>query len=108
MSVPCQNLNPSANLISGNPLTPHISCIQTAVTIVVVTGNMCTSKHWKAEKVTYGIHVQTPARFTHLMFFNLIFRLYDQSVQKVFNTRACLQKTIALKPCIRIDRMSNG
>jgi hypothetical protein len=35
----------------GNPLKSVRGCIQIAVTIVVVTGNVCVSKHWKDEQV---------------------------------------------------------
>jgi hypothetical protein len=56
-----------------------------SITIVVVTKNMCISRHWKFELVAYRIHVQTQARFTLLMFLNLIIHLYVQSVQKMFS-----------------------
>jgi hypothetical protein len=37
----------------GDLLTPHVGCIQTALTVVAVTQNVCMSRRWKAELVAY-------------------------------------------------------
>jgi hypothetical protein len=78
-----------------------------AVTIAMVTKNVCMSRRWKAEHVGCRIHVQTSPEFALLVALNLRIRLYVQSVQKIFSILSCLQKPVAVKPCIRIDRMSN-
>jgi hypothetical protein len=78
-----------------------------AITMAVDVRKVCMSRRWKTEQVTFRIHVHTPARFALLMPRNLTILLYDQSVQKVFSTSFWLQKSIASKPCIKIDRMSN-
>jgi hypothetical protein len=49
-------------LFYGNPLTPHIDCIQMAITVAVVTKNMCISRCWKAELVAYGSRKQPSSR----------------------------------------------
>jgi uncharacterized SAM-binding protein YcdF (DUF218 family) len=61
-----------------------MGCIQTVVTIVVVTKNMCISRCWKAELVIFRICVHTPACFALPISQNLTIRWYDKSVQKVF------------------------
>jgi hypothetical protein len=38
-----------------------------AVTAVVVTENVCMSRHWKAELVAYGICNQLSPSFVHLL-----------------------------------------
>jgi hypothetical protein len=41
-----------------SPLNSAHSCIQIAITIVVVTENVCMSRRWKAELVAYRIRKQ--------------------------------------------------
>ena len=53
-----------------------------AVTIVVVTENVCMSKHWKAEQVTYGIRSISSLEFTLLIPSNRENPLTIFSVQK--------------------------
>jgi hypothetical protein len=73
----------------------------------MVSGNVCMSRRWKAEQVTYGSHVQTPARFMHLVLLKPNHLLVWPVCPEVFSTLSCLQKSIAIKPCIGIDRISN-
>jgi hypothetical protein len=42
-----------------------------AVTTAVVIGNVCMSRRWKAEQVSYGIRNHLSPRFTLLMPLNL-------------------------------------
>jgi hypothetical protein len=51
----------------GNPLNSVHGCIQTAVTVVVVTENVHMSRSWKAESVVYKICKQPLLSFTHLL-----------------------------------------
>jgi hypothetical protein len=46
--------------------TPHVGCFQMAVTIAVVTENMCMSRRWKAGQMAYKIRNQPSPRFTLL------------------------------------------
>jgi hypothetical protein len=51
----------------SNPLNSSCGCIQTAVTAVVVTKNVCMSRRWKAELVTYRICTEPLPRFMHFL-----------------------------------------
>jgi hypothetical protein len=51
----------------GNLLTPHVGCIQMAITVAAVIENVCMSRHFKAEFVAYGTRLQPLPRFTHLL-----------------------------------------
>jgi hypothetical protein len=51
----------------GDPLTPHMGCIQTTITSTVVTENVCMSRRWKDDSVAYGIYKQPSLRFMHLL-----------------------------------------
>jgi hypothetical protein len=53
-------------LFYGNLLTPHMGYIQMAVTVAVVTQNMCMSRRWKYELVAYVSHKQPSPSFTLL------------------------------------------
>jgi hypothetical protein len=44
-----------------------MSYTQMVVTVVVVTENVCMSRHWKFELVTYGIRIQTSSRLMYLL-----------------------------------------
>jgi hypothetical protein len=46
--------------------TPHVGCFQMAVTIAVVTENVCMSRRWKDGQVVYIICEQPSPRFTIL------------------------------------------
>jgi hypothetical protein len=75
----------------GDPLTPHVDCIQTAITVAAVTQNVCMSRHWKSKLVAYGSRKQpSPSLLTSGKL-----------------SLPGLQNPVAIKPCIRIDRMSN-
>jgi hypothetical protein len=37
------------------------------VTVTMATKNVCMSRHWKVELVTYGIHLQPSQIIMHLM-----------------------------------------
>jgi hypothetical protein len=78
-----------------------------AVTIAMVSKNMCMTRRWKDKHVGCRIRVQTSPEFALLVALNLRIRLYGQSVQKMFSILSCLQKPIAVKPRIGIHRMSN-
>jgi hypothetical protein len=65
----------------GTPLNSARGCFQMAVTIVVVTKNMCMSRRWKVDQLAYEIRKQPSPRSTHLMPLNLGFHSNVQSVQ---------------------------
>jgi hypothetical protein len=67
---------------------------------------MCMSRRWKAELVAYRICIQPSPSF---MFLSLKSdpSLYDQSVQKLFNTLSRPQNPVAMKPCVETGCMSN-
>jgi hypothetical protein len=50
----------------GDLLNSARGCVKTVVTAVVVTKNVCVSRCWKAESVTYGICKQLSSGFVHL------------------------------------------
>jgi hypothetical protein len=72
-------------LFYGNPLTPHVGCIEMAVIIAVVTKNMRMSRRWKAELVSYGILLQLSPRITHVMLLKpdrlVVYQVFPESVQ---------------------------
>jgi hypothetical protein len=102
-----KGFDPFVEPISNEPLNSTHSCTEMTVAMAMGISCVCMSRHWKTEKVTYRIRVQTSARFTFLMFLNLIDRWYVQSVQNVFSTLSWLQNLVAIEPCIRIGCMSN-
>jgi hypothetical protein len=83
-------LNPSLNHLRSCFMvireTPHVDCFQMAVTITVVTKNVCMSRRWKYDQVAYRICNQASTRFTHLRPINLRFHFFVQSVQNQFST----------------------
>jgi hypothetical protein len=69
-----------------------------AVTIAVVTENVCMNRHQKAYQVAYGIHKQPLTIFTLLMPLNLRNPSMRPVCPDQFSTLSCLQKPIAVKP----------
>jgi hypothetical protein len=65
------------------------------------------SRYWKAESGAYGIRNQPSPKFLHLLPLKPDRSPVCQSVQKVFSTSSWFQNPVAIKPCIRIGRMSN-
>jgi hypothetical protein len=78
-----------------------------AVTTAVVTENVCINSRWKSELVAYEIHKQPLPRFMHLMLLKPDRSSFCSVYPDQFSTWFCLQNPVAIKPCIRIDRMSN-
>jgi hypothetical protein len=53
-------------LFYGDPLNSTRGCIKMVVTVTAVTKTVCMSRHWKAELVAYGIHLQPLPGFMDL------------------------------------------
>jgi hypothetical protein len=57
-----------------------------AITVAVITKNVCMSKRWQADQVAYGIHNHPSPSFTHREPLKLGFHFNLQSVQSQFTT----------------------
>jgi hypothetical protein len=54
-------------LFYDNPLNSTHGCLQTAVTVAMVTKNVRMSRRWKSELVVYRIYKQPSPSFMHLL-----------------------------------------
>jgi hypothetical protein len=77
------------------------------VTAVVFTEIVHISRHWKGDLVSYGISIQTSPRFMYLLPLkpdhSSVCLVYSASLQHPI----CIQNSVTIKPCIKIDHMSN-
>jgi hypothetical protein len=73
-----------------------------AVTTFVITGNVCMSRHWKAESVTYEICKQLSPRFMHILPLKP-----DRSSVCLVCPESFQHHVLTSKSHTGIDRMSN-
>jgi hypothetical protein len=78
-----------------------------AVTIATVIGNMCLSRHWKADLDSSISGTQTLATLTHLVAQKLDGTPAVQTVHNVSRTEAGLQNAVTTKPYVEMSCMNN-
>jgi hypothetical protein len=78
-----------------------------AVTTVVITENVRMSRHWKAESGVYGICNQASPKFVHLLPLKPDRSPVCPVCPKSFLHLVLTSKSHSIKPCFRIDHMSD-
>jgi hypothetical protein len=86
--------------------TPHVGCVQMALTVAAVAKNVCMSRRWKADHVGFRTHVQTLACFVPLVALKAdwspvcpVCPEYDQHCY--LNSKVCSDQ------CVRTGHISN-
>jgi hypothetical protein len=78
-----------------------------AVTVATVIKNMCLSRRWKADLISFRSYIRTLASLTHLSAQKTDRTPAVQSVHNVSRTEEGLQNAITTKPYVEMSRMSN-
>jgi hypothetical protein len=78
-----------------------------AITIVTVIGNVCLSRHWKADSISLRSCIRTLASLTHLVAQKPDRATTVQSVHNVSRTKARIQNTVTTEPYIKMSCINN-
>jgi hypothetical protein len=73
----------------------------------MVIENMCLSKRWKADLISFRSYIRTLASLTHLVAQKTDRKPAVQSVHNVSRTEAGLRNAITTKPYVKMSRMRN-
>jgi hypothetical protein len=78
-----------------------------AITIATVIGNICLSRRWKADSISFRSCIWTLASLTHHMAQKPDRTGTIQSVHNMSRTKAGLQNAVMTEPYIEMSHMSN-
>jgi hypothetical protein len=101
---PRQALKTSLSRISATSELRTWLCSKTIATFI---GNVCLSRHWKVDSISFKSCIRTLASITHLMAQKPDRTTTVQSVHNVSRTKVGHQNAVTTEPYIEMSHMSN-